>query len=430
MPAQSPPSLPPMPAAERQKLRTLLLGALAEPGAKASKDLLAAAKAWETKFALASLVDALREGPALPSGGPKPRGKGKAKETFAEFGTTIAGFTFASGGATYRYLVDVPKGYDPKRPVGLLVDPGHGTGAGKSDEEKAGFVPFFRTQAANAGLDDLLVARTEIVEHIGAGGLAGEKPEDEVAGVFRDFFRDVQSRFAIDLDRVFVAGLSQTGYWSWYLGQSRPDRYAGIAPMSAVTWQSTRCVPNFTNLPVAILHGDSDPTCPVAQARGMKEAFEQRSFKLHYDEVAGAGHDVKVWSRLGKALEWLAQQPRQRYPKQVARNLQTLAEPWCYWIRVDALAKTGSGKASEAPTAELEANVDGQTIAIRSEGVDRLTVALAPELLDVAREIEIVWNDRRAWKGKPAPRFATAVDCALERGDWLAVFVATVELGK
>jgi poly(3-hydroxybutyrate) depolymerase len=41
----------------------------------------------------------------------------------------------------------------------------------------------------------------------------------------------VLTRFAVDPDHVYVTGLSQTGYWAWFLGAFRADRFAGIAPM-------------------------------------------------------------------------------------------------------------------------------------------------------------------------------------------------------
>jgi predicted peptidase len=79
---------------------------------------------------------------------------------------------------------------------------------------------------------------------------------------FETFWRDVATRFRVDPDRVIVNGLSQTGFWSWYLARTNPRRFAAILPMSAVTWQVDAYASNFLALPIGVLHGSDDPTCP------------------------------------------------------------------------------------------------------------------------------------------------------------------------
>ena len=80
-----------------------------------------------------------------------------------------------------------------------------------------------------AGRRDWLIVRTEIVEQIGpdARGL----PEEEGDRIFQLMFRDRATHYHFDPDRVYVTGLSQTRFWSWELGCTRADRYAGLAPM-------------------------------------------------------------------------------------------------------------------------------------------------------------------------------------------------------
>src|SRR5690606_1659093 len=156
------PSKPPIPAAEALKFRTAFAEALSDD-AKAPR-LVASAKALEAKYALEGLMSALRAGPKLPAGDPKPRATAKQKEKLAEIGGVTVGCLFESGKDTYGYLVAVPKSYDPSKPAPVVLDPGHGSGAGKSLAEKADFTPYFRTHADAAGLADALVVRTEIVE--------------------------------------------------------------------------------------------------------------------------------------------------------------------------------------------------------------------------------------------------------------------------
>lgn len=420
--------LPPLPKSEAAKLGPLLTEAFADPGAKSAGKVEALAKTWGSKYEFASLVAALREGPAYAKGDPKPRGKGKAAEKLEEFETVTSGFTFDVGKDEIRYCVDIPRKYDAQRAAPLLIDPGHGSGAKEDAKGKAGFLSFFRGQADAGSLEDALIARTEIVEQIGVGGLKGARPDDEVAAVFDAFFRDLCGRFHVDLNRVFVAGLSQTGFWSWQLGNERADRFAGIAPMSAVSIQQEPYLANFLALSIYVLHGDADPTCPIAQPRRTVPMLEKLGVRIKFAEIAGAKHEVAVWSHLHEALAWLAEKPRDPYPKKIAKCVQTLAQPWCYWLRIDDISKSGSGEAGAQPTAKIAGEIVGQRIELASDGVEKITLCLSSEMLDLAKPVEVTWNGKKVHDGVVQRDFARCAQLAVEKVDWLGTFEAALAL--
>lgn len=415
-------ALPAVGEADSEKLRKMIPGALADAGGKVEKELLAFAKVLEGKYAHASLVESLAKGPIYPDGDPAPRTIAKKLEKFARFEQTVVGYTFVHDGAVYRYAVDIPKAYDPKKSTALLVDPGHGGGAKADDRGKADYIPFWRGEANDGGLEGCLIARTEIIEEIGAGGKRGDAPEETVAAVFRAFFRDVMSRFNVDPLKIYVTGLSQTGFWAWYLGKARPDRYAGIAPMSAVTWQVNHYLPNLSLLPIGLLHGDADKICNVDQPRMTRLKLIDLKANLNYVEIPGAGHDGQVFSRLDEMLKWLVAQEHSRVPKKFDFHLQSTAEPWCYFARVDAIEKDGTQKAQGRPTAKLKVEVDGQAIVITSEGISKTTIALSQAVCDLAQPIEIHCGKKPIVKYEAKPSFRKTVQMMLERGDWRVLF--------
>lgn len=420
---------PRVPQAEANKLReqfTLVLSG----DAKNAKLIGATAKTLAAKYEHGSLLEALREGPLLPKGEPKPRGKGKDAEKFEVFDGVTTGFTFRVGDAVHRYAVHAPANYSPTKPAPLVLDPGHGVGAKEDQKGKADYLGYFRHRADAAGLENALIVRTEIIEQIGADGLAGKRPEDQVCAVFDACFKDLASRYAIDLDRVWVTGLSQTGFWSWQLGLTRPDRFAGIAPMGAVTWSTKEYLPNLAQLAIWVLHGDADKTCPVAQPRQTTKALAELGARVEYREIAGGAHDYSTWQHLDEGLRWLAERPRDPFPKTFTRHLQTLEQPWCYWVRVDELERVGSGEAGKAPSAKLSAKVDGQTIEITSEGVKRITVGLSSELVDLTKPVKLVWNGAEKFERVLERDFALTVDCALKKCDWRGLLEGFVELKR
>jgi poly(3-hydroxybutyrate) depolymerase len=416
------------PEGVEKTVREALTAVLAEPDPAARKALVSKCVAAVGDVPTPEILAALKKGPIYPSGRfPKARKRGKKTEALTTVKDTVVGYSFEHGGRTYRYAVDVPKDYDPDKAVGLLLDPGHGTGAGKSDKEKADFLPMWRGFTEETGHKDWLVARTEIIEQLGPDA-AKPLPEDEIARVFDAFFRDLFSRFHVDPDRVYVSGLSQTGFWAWYLGAFRADRFAGIAPMSAVTWEVKAFPGNLSALPVFVLHGDADKVCPVAQPREMVETLKRVGVDVRYKEVAGAGHEIAVWSNLPEGLTWLGGKPRVRYPARVVKAVRNTTGPWAYWIRIDAIEDEGATKAGPPPTARVEGEIEGQTVRVTSEHVKALTVCLSSERFDLAKPVEVVWNRKTEHKGVVVPSLKTLLSIAGEKCDASALYEASVAL--
>jgi predicted esterase len=404
-------------AAPEGRVRETLHAILAEPRAKERAALVASVEG-----SIEEVRAALRKGPLYPKDAAEARGR----EKLVRVQGGVGGYTFEVDGETYGYAVHVPREYDPKEGAPLLLDPGHGSWAKMSPEEKVEGFSFFRGQADAAGGRGWLIVRTEIVEKIGpdARGL----PEEQGNRIFQMMFRDLATRYHFDPDRVYVAGLSQTGFWAWTLGCYRADRFAGTAPMGAVTWEVKGREANLLALPVYVLHGAKDPICPVAQPRETCSDVARLGVRLRYHELPGAAHDGTVWSVLSTALEWLKGHPKERYPKRVSKSLQTAQDGWCYWLRIDKLEDEGTGAASAPPKAGIDGEIDGQTIRLHSEGVARATVCLAPEMLDLERPVTVVWNGRTVFEGNAEKSVRTMLELAYEKTDWMATFVAALEL--
>jgi dienelactone hydrolase len=419
----------PLSKSDASELRELYLEALADPSGKATRKLTAFGKKCVKKSPAAELITALREGPKYASGSPKARGKGKKKEDLEDYGTTVTGYRFEHDGDEFGYLIDYPRKYSPKEATPVLLDPGHGGGANKDQKGKADFMPYWRNQTRGSELEGALIVRTEIIEQVGAGGLRGGLPEDEVSQVFDAFFRDLASRVHIDPERIYVSGLSQTGFWAWYLGRSQADRFAGIAPMGAVTWQVNGYLENYTNLGTFVLHGANDATCPVAQPRATCAEMVELGLPVEYREIAEGAHDFSTWGVLPEALGWLLERgPRDPYPPKVAKRLQTERTPWCYWVRVDALKKEADGRAATVPTAFLTAEYAGQVVELTSEGVKSIELCLASEMLDLDQDVRVVWNGKTVHEGPVERDLERALEVAVEKADWHGTFEVFLEL--
>ena len=413
---------------DANELRDLFAAALLEPEGRALSKLLSTGRKLAKRVAFEDLLEALREGPRYPSGDPQPRGKGKRKEELGEIDGVTVGFTFEFRDERVRYAVYVPSDYDPEVPTPLLLDPGHGSMRDTDPETRVSSFGIYRNFAQQTGHGDWLVARTELIEEFGPQGRSGTLTDDELSEGFEAFFRDFATRFHVDPDRIYVSGLSQTGYWAWYLARARADRLAAIVPMGAVTFQIDAYLENVEHVRTHVIHGDRDPKCDVEQPRRTCAEMESRGYAVSYHEIEGGLHDATTWRHLYRGLEEVGEETRVRYPQRFTKRLQTESTPWAYWIRVDELDSHGNGRAITEPTAHVTAWIEDGDVRIESDGVKELTLLLSDELVDLDSDFDVFWNGKRKKSGPLERDFETTLRVAVERADWLLTASAAVTL--
>ena len=92
-----------------------------------------------------------------------------------------------------------------------------------------------------------------------------------------DVVADVERRYPIDVDRVYLTGISMGGGGALRLALTRPDVWAAVAPVCAMpTPGIDELAPNALNLPIRLYHGEMDPCRPGRIRPGMAETAAGR----------------------------------------------------------------------------------------------------------------------------------------------------------
>lgn len=92
---------------------------------------------------------------------------------------------------------------------------------------------------------------------------------------------DVEKRYAVDLHRVYLTGLSMGGYGTWSLGLSHPERFAAMAPLAGGGDFITPYLVGMTqksellSLPIWAFHGAKDPVVPVEESKRMVDIMKK-----------------------------------------------------------------------------------------------------------------------------------------------------------
>lgn len=120
---------------------------------------------------------------------------------------------------------------------------------------------------------------------------------------------EVEARYRVDSDRIYVTGLSMGGFGTWDLAGRTPERFAAIAPIAGGGNRRTAC--RLEDLPIWAFHGARDEVVPVARTEEMAEAVRACGGDPVVTIYPEAGHDS--WTETyddPELYRWLLQHSR------------------------------------------------------------------------------------------------------------------------
>ena len=173
---------------------------------------------------------------------------------------------------------------------------------------------FFLHGAGERG-DDLDVAcRHGFMKHVREDGadypfiiVAPQCPNEKYWGCYTEsllaFLDDICEKLPIDMERVYLTGLSMGGTGTWMLAMAAPERFAAIAPIcgSGICWYGGA----LKEIPIMVYHGDCDDIVPIENSIEMIKSVNQRGgnaqIKILYGvkhnawDIAYAGDQLYTW---------------------------------------------------------------------------------------------------------------------------------------
>ena len=114
---------------------------------------------------------------------------------------------------------------------------------------------------------------------------------------------------SVDVDRVYVTGLSMGGFATWDVLQREPEKFAAAMPLCGGADLSF--APTLAHVPLWVFHGGADATVQPRRSRDMVAALVAAGGHPKYTEYPGVGHDC--WGRTysnPEVWDWLFTQVR------------------------------------------------------------------------------------------------------------------------
>ncbi|MEX1240199.1 MAG: Ig-like domain-containing protein [Cyclobacteriaceae bacterium] len=123
--------------------------------------------------------------------------------------------------------------------------------------------------------------------------------------------RYVTANFRVDLQRIYVTGMSKGGIGTWTYASAHPDKIAAIIPISGRSDLTKACA--VKNIPIWVFHGDGDdlvtPEYSIDMVSAIKACQPPGVYKPHLNILHARNHngwnEVYNGSSGYKIYEWL-----------------------------------------------------------------------------------------------------------------------------
>ncbi|MFI4849517.1 MAG: prolyl oligopeptidase family serine peptidase [Gimesia chilikensis] len=134
---------------------------------------------------------------------------------------------------------------------------------------------------------------------------------------------DIEKKYKVDKDRIYVTGLSMGGFGTWSLAAYTPYRFAALMPICGggeKFW-----VKKIKHVPIWVFHGAKDGAVPLERSQTLVDVLKKEKADVSFTIYPEAGHDS--WTETynnPEVYEWLLKQKRK--PEKEVRAAEAKAE--------------------------------------------------------------------------------------------------------
>lgn len=258
--------------------------------------------------------------------------------------------------------------------------------------------------------------------------------------------REVTRNYHVDLDRVFLTGMSNGGVGTYLIGLNHTDLFAALIPMAGALPEALHpLLDNARTTPFYLIHGAKDQVISPKYSQEVQAYLQKRGYTVVYrehDQVHPmAGGHFFPREELPALINWLEKQHRIPPPRQITIVRDRDHSGRAYWIRIDEISsEAGSFWASEQEPEEtrrlaeglyarIEAKIgSGNRIEVTAQRVRRYTVLLNDQLVDPSQPVRIITNGELSFEGKVIPDAGVLLEEARRRPDPESFVLAAIEI--
>lgn len=134
---------------------------------------------------------------------------------------------------------------------------------------------------------------------------------------FEPLYAKILAEYRIDIDKVYLTGISMGGYGTYIVAMDYPDKFAAIVPLCGGCNDSdTTRICNLKNIPIWAFHGTADDKIPISETERIVNTLEKYSRKIKFTKLKGEGHGIQfLYEKFPQIYKWMLKQSRSNKPQ-------------------------------------------------------------------------------------------------------------------
>jgi hypothetical protein len=247
--------------------------------------------------------------------------------------------------------------------------------------------------------------------------------QGHIDGMFARLIENLIVFEDVNPDRVYLMGYSAGGDGVFQVAPRMADRWAAAAMMAGHPNETSPL--GLRNTAFTLHMGGKDS---AYQRNKIAAQWKQKLADLRKQDPKGYEHKVVVYPNKGhwmdredaSAIPWMAEFERERYPARIVWKQDDVKHQRFYWLAA------APGDIVGRPLVIAERR--GQHITIEQSDVNRLTVRLCDEMLDLDKPVQITWGNKELPSQTIERNIATLAKTLQERGEREGMFSAELEI--
>lgn len=234
----------------------------------------------------------------------------------------------------------------------------------------------------------------------------------------------------VDMNRVYLTGISEGGYGTLRLGMFMPDYFAGLGPMAAATNNLDLCE-NLRNVAFRLDVGEADHQFGRTHyafkwQEKLKELAKSNpnSFVHHVKIHSGYGHAIPY----GEVTPWLTSYQRNTYPSRITYLYYDIDDGYSsgvYYLNFKNLIPSPKAKA------HFDLVHEGNTYTIKLtklSGSIRGSFTLYVDKVDFSKPVTVICNGQKVYEDKLVLSKGGMLESLAHYGDPKRIFPAKVTI--
>lgn len=133
---------------------------------------------------------------------------------------------------------------------------------------------------------------------------------------FEPLYTKLLAEYRIDINKVYLTGISMGGYGTFIVAMDYPDKFAAILPLCGGCNDSdTTRICHLKDIPIWTFHGTADDAIPISETERIVNTLNECGGQIKFTKLEGEGHGIQyLYEEYPEMYKWMLQQSRSDKP--------------------------------------------------------------------------------------------------------------------